>query len=197
MCWKKWPYYLFLTKLSLILNGFIGNHYITCDSVSIFMLMYDSSPNPFDFSFKAIILGTTLHSHLSLWQTETNKIQFNILTAMSSVYQDCKSLSVFYALFGPLVCAVIGYRLDNQGIGMRDFSLLHSVRTSFSAQLSGVLVGIGGCLSGVKAAWTWKWVLTTILSRKLTETGTVPSPSHTSLMSWCSVQYMTKWPFVL
>jgi len=37
---------------------------------------------------------------------------------------------------------------------MRDFSLLCSVQTSFGAQLAGVLVGIGGCLSGIKAAWT-------------------------------------------
>ena len=70
------------------------------------MLMCDTPPNPFDFTFKTIILGTTLHSYLSLCQTETNGIPFNILSAMSSVYQDCKSLSVFYALFMPLFCAV-------------------------------------------------------------------------------------------
>jgi hypothetical protein len=35
-----------------------------------------------------------------------NRIPFNILTAMSSVYQNCKSLAVFYALFMPLSCAV-------------------------------------------------------------------------------------------
>ena len=79
---------------------------VLCDSMSIFTLMYDTPPNPFDFSFKAIILGTTLHSHLSLWQTETNRIPFIVLTAKSSVYQDCKSLSVFCALFVPIFCAV-------------------------------------------------------------------------------------------
>ena len=31
-----------------------------CDSMNIFMLMCDTPPNPFDFSFKAIV------SHLSL-----------------------------------------------------------------------------------------------------------------------------------
>jgi hypothetical protein len=61
---------------------------------------------PFDFSFKAIILATTLHSHLSLWRTKTDRIPFNILAAISSVCQDCKLLSVFYALFVPLFCAV-------------------------------------------------------------------------------------------
>jgi hypothetical protein len=49
---------------------------------------------------------------------------------------------------------LISYRLDNQEISMRDFSVLHSVWTSLGAQLAGVLVGIGSCLSGVKAAWT-------------------------------------------
>ena len=105
MCCKKWPYYLLVTKLSLILNGFIGCLGVMCFYENI-MLIYDTPPNPFHFSCKAIILGTTLHSHLSLWQTETNRIPFNILTEMSSAYQDCKLLSVFYALFMYLFCAV-------------------------------------------------------------------------------------------
>lgn len=154
-----------------------------CDSMSIFMLMYDTPPNPFDCSFKAIILGTTLHSHLPLWQTKANRIPFNILTAMSCVYQNCKSLSVFMHFLCLYLVQLTGYRLDNQGTGMRDFSLVHSVWASFGTQLFGVLVGIGGCLSGVKAAWTWNWVLTSILSQTLAEAETVPSPSHTSLMS--------------
>jgi hypothetical protein len=77
------------------------------------------------------------------------RIPFNFLTAISCVHQDCKALSLSMHSLCLYFVQLIGYRLYNWGIGMRDFYLLYGVGTIFGAKLAGVLVGTGGCLSGV------------------------------------------------
>jgi hypothetical protein len=154
------------------------------ESVNKFILIYeyDTPPNPFYFGFKAVTLGTTLHSHLSLWQTETNRVPFNILTAMSFMYQDCKALSVFIHFLWLLVGSV--NRLETGWLRNWDkrFFSPPQCLEQFWGPASWCFSWYWELLPGVKAALTWNWVLTSISCQQLAETGDSPSLSHMSLM---------------
>jgi hypothetical protein len=55
-------------------------------------------------------------------------------------------------LLGQSVCIATGYGLDDRGVGVREFSLLHVVQTASDAHPASYPMGTGGYSRGCKAA---------------------------------------------